>query len=77
MIPSTSPRSLIALLVTLALPLAGCGASKTTMPAMPPTEVGVVTLTTQPVTTTTELTGRTTATVTSEVRPQVDGIIKA
>jgi membrane fusion protein (multidrug efflux system) len=61
----------------LTVTLAGCGPSKTAMPKQPPTEVGVITLTTQPVTTTTELTGRTTATVTSEVRPQVDGIIKA
>ncbi|WP_283214446.1 efflux RND transporter periplasmic adaptor subunit [Sphingomonas sp. 2SG] len=43
----------------------------------PPAEVGVVTLTTSPVTTTTVLTGRTAATAMSEVRPQVDGIIKA
>ena len=74
MIPSTA-RMTATLLLTVAL--AGCGASKDAMPKMPPSEVGVVTLATQPVTTTTELTGRTTATVTSEVRPQVDGIIKA
>ncbi|WP_302675708.1 efflux RND transporter periplasmic adaptor subunit [Sphingomonas faeni] len=47
------------------------------MPKMPPAEVGIVTLKTEPVTTTTELTGRTAATAISEVRPQVDGIIKA
>lgn len=57
--------------------LAGCGQSKQQMPAQGPAEVGVVTLHAQPVTTTTELTGRTTATKTAEVRPQVDGIIKA
>ncbi len=61
----------------LTVTLAGCGASKPAMPKQPPAEVGVVTVTTQPVTTTTELTGRTAATVTSDVRPQVDGIIKA
>lgn len=74
MFPSTS-RMTAAFILTVTL--AGCGPSKTAMPKQPPTEVGVITLTTQPVTTTTELTGRTTATVTSEVRPQVDGIIKA
>ncbi|MDV6331161.1 efflux RND transporter periplasmic adaptor subunit [Asticcacaulis sp. 201] len=40
-------------------------------------EVGYVTLSTEPVTLTSELTGRTTATKTAEVRPQVDGLIKA
>ena len=74
MLPSTSRTGLT---LVMALALAGCGSSKTAMPKQPPAEVGVVTLTTQPVTTTTELTGRTTATMTSEVRPQVDGIIKA
>jgi membrane fusion protein (multidrug efflux system) len=41
-----------------------------------PVEVGVVTLKTQPVTLTSQLTGRTVASVASDVRPQVDGIIK-
>ena len=76
MIPSR-PHPLTALLLTLATPLAGCGSSKEGMPKMPPAEVGIVTLKTEPVTTTTELTGRTAATAISEVRPQVDGIIKA
>jgi len=63
----------------LALTLAGCGGggSKDGTAAPPPAEVGVVALTAQPVTTTTVLTGRTAATAMSEVRPQVDGIIKA
>lgn len=42
-----------------------------------PVEVGVVTLTSGAVPMTAELTGRTTATMTSEVRPQVDGLIQA
>ncbi len=64
--------------LALALTLAGCGGgSKGGMAPPPPAEVGVVTLTTSPVTTTTVLTGRTAATAMSEVRPQVDGIIKA
>ncbi|PAX06815.1 efflux transporter periplasmic adaptor subunit [Sphingomonas lenta] len=42
-----------------------------------PTPVGFVTLTQQPVTLTTELPGRTTAFETSEVRPQVNGLVRA
>lgn len=42
-----------------------------------PTPVGVVVVTEQPVTLTTELPGRTSAYETSEVRPQVNGIIRA
>ncbi|AIT07704.1 acriflavine resistance protein E [Sphingomonas taxi] len=68
----------VAASLALALALAGCGGgSKGGMAPPPPAEVGVVTLTTSPVTTTTVLTGRTAATAMSEVRPQVDGIIKA
>lgn len=61
----------------VALLLAACGSGNEQPPAGMPVEVGVVTLATQPVTTTTELTGRVAAAVTAEVRPQVDGIIKA
>jgi len=53
--------------------LAGCGAAP---PKAPPTpEVGVVSLQAQPVTLSTELPGRIAAAETSEVRPQVTGII--
>ena len=45
--------------------------------APPPTPVGVVTVTQQPATLTVELPGRTSAYETSDVRPQVDGIIRA
>lgn len=45
--------------------------------APPPMAVGVITVTEQPVTISTELPGRTAAYETSEVRPQVDGIIRA
>lgn len=45
-------------------------------PAPPATEVGFVTLTTQAVPITTELTGRVTSQAVSEVRPQVNGIIR-
>jgi membrane fusion protein (multidrug efflux system) len=44
---------------------------------MPPTEVTVVTLKTEKVALQTELPGRTTASLTSEVRPQISGILKA
>ena len=59
-----------------ALLLGGCDRK----PAVPPTarpaaEVGVVTLKAQPVTLTTELPGRTTAFLTADVRPQVNGVI--
>nr|WP_169333631.1 efflux RND transporter periplasmic adaptor subunit [Novosphingobium nitrogenifigens] len=47
------------------------------MPPMGPAEVGVVTLVAEPVTVSNELTGRTAATTASDVRPQVDGVIKA
>jgi membrane fusion protein (multidrug efflux system) len=57
------------------LMLAGCSKEKA-MPAPPVTEVGVVTLTTGPVTVSSELTGRTSAYMVSEVRPQVSGLIK-
>ncbi|HET9622206.1 MAG TPA: efflux RND transporter periplasmic adaptor subunit [Kofleriaceae bacterium] len=43
----------------------------------PPAEVGVVTLKTESVTLQTELPGRTTASLSSDLRPQVSGILKA
>lgn len=46
-------------------------------PAPPPAAVGVITVTEQPVALSTELPGRTAAYETSDVRPQVDGIIRA
>src|SRR5215469_6856092 len=58
------------------LALAGCG-----KPAgqaggqMPPPNVGVITVEPQPVTLTTELPGRTSPFLVSEVRPQVSGVI--
>jgi membrane fusion protein (multidrug efflux system) len=44
---------------------------------MPPAEVTVVTLKTERITLQTELPGRTTAALSSEVRPQISGIVKA
>lgn len=56
--------------------LSGCDNSPTAPPAAAPTEVGVVTLKAQPFNLVSELTGRTTATLTADVRPQVGGIIQ-
>jgi membrane fusion protein (multidrug efflux system) len=60
------------------LGLAGCGKSKSAAPKGPagPPEVGVVTIQPQRVAITTELTGRTSASLIAEVRPQVNGIIQ-
>jgi membrane fusion protein, multidrug efflux system len=58
----------------------GCNSSPAAQappPQMPPTDVGVVTLKPESVTLQTELAGRTSASLTSDVRPQVSGIIKA
>jgi membrane fusion protein (multidrug efflux system) len=53
------------------------GRSQPQPPAPGPTAVGVVTVREEPVALVTELPGRTAAFETSEVRPQVDGIIRA
>lgn len=65
--------------IGLALILAGCGGSQQQQAGAPqgPPEVTVVTVTEQPVTLSTELPGRTAAYETSEVRPQVNGLILA
>ncbi|WBO24577.1 efflux RND transporter periplasmic adaptor subunit [Sphingomonas abietis] len=60
----------------MALLATACSSDKKP-PAAPTPEVGVVTLATAPVTVSNELTGRTASTTASDVRPQVDGIIKA
>ena len=58
--------------------IAGCTSSPAAQaPPMRPAEVGVVTLRTEAVTLKTELAGRTAASLASELRPQVTGIIKA
>ena len=56
------------------LALAAC--HKAPPPAPPPPSVGFVTLRTEPVTLTTELPGRVSAAETSDVRPQVSGVIR-
>lgn len=61
-------------MLACALGLAGCGEKEA--PQRGPVEVGVLTLTSGPVTISTELPGRTASTMISEVRPQVAGIIQ-
>ena len=69
----TSPRLITA---ALALSLAACG-KDAPPPAPPPPTVGFVTVREQPVTLTSELPGRTSAFETSDVRPQVNGLVQA
>jgi membrane fusion protein, multidrug efflux system len=72
----TSPAALLALAL-LALPAAGCSRPDPAAgrPAAP-AEVGVVTITSQPVTLTTELPGRVSAFRVAEVRARVNGIVQ-
>jgi membrane fusion protein (multidrug efflux system) len=62
-------------ILVAALALAACG--KKAPPPMPAPEVGYVVVKTEPVVLSTELPGRTNATLQSDVRPQVNGVIKA
>jgi len=57
-----------------ALALGACG--KKQPPPMPPPSVGFVVLRTEPVTLTTELPGRVSAMESSDVRPQISGVIR-
>ena len=73
-------RSRNAALAAIALTLAACGQGKGGAAGQGhggPTPVGVIVAKTEPVTLTSELTGRTSAYLVSEVRPQVSGIVKA
>jgi membrane fusion protein, multidrug efflux system len=62
-------------ILTVLLIMGGCGQSKTGDQGGPP-EVAVVTMQQKPVVMTTELTGRISANLIAEVRPQVGGIIQ-
>jgi membrane fusion protein (multidrug efflux system) len=68
--------ALSAVLGVAVLPLAACGKQEQP-PAPPPPRVGYVAVAEQAVMLTSELPGRTTAYETSEVRPQVNGLITA
>lgn len=63
-------------LVFSAVMLSGCGRQATPEAAATPPEVGVIDIQAQALTLTTELSGRTSAYLVSEVRPQVGGIIQ-
>ena len=65
------------LLVCVPLVLGACGKKPTAPPPKGPPEVGVMTVTTQVAPLRMELAGRTAAFETSEVRPQVSGIVRA
>jgi membrane fusion protein (multidrug efflux system) len=66
------------LIVAALCAIVGCKSSPAAQPPPPrPAEVGVVTLKTEAVTLKTELAGRTAASLASELRPQVSGIVKA
>jgi membrane fusion protein (multidrug efflux system) len=75
-VPMPAPSAIHVVPITLILLLAACG-DKPANTAAPPIEVGFVTLASGAVTISTELTGRAAATMTSDVRPQVAGMIKA
>lgn len=60
--------------VAALLLVAGCGKKQTQHAAAPP-HVGIIVVHTQPVARTTELPGRTAAVLTSEIRPQVSGVV--
>lgn len=69
-------KYIIAPIATALFLLSGCDNAQTSAPQQPTPEVGVVTLQSQPVPVISQLTGRTTASLSAEVRPQVGGIIQ-
>jgi len=70
-----SPFKFAPVCAAFAVALAGCGPPHP--PPMPPPTVGFVVLKTEPVTLTTELPGRVSALETSDVRPQINGVIRS
>ena len=72
----TALAALLVALLLLATYLLLANRGPQAPPAPPPTPVGVIVVAEQPVTLTTELPGRTSPYETSDVRPQVDGIIR-
>lgn len=75
--PKTSARAGLAVLFTvLALALTGCSKDPGNGGQRPATEVGFITVQPQPLVLQSELAGRTTPYLVSDVRPQVSGIVK-
>jgi len=75
---TTSRAKLISVagIMVAGMMVTGCGKKTSNPPPSGPPEVGVVTIQTQRAEITTELPGRTSASLVAEVRPQVSGIIK-
>ena len=73
---SLKPPHLLAIAAT-ALVLTGCGGKPQAYGPQGPSPVGVEIMRTEPVNLTTELNGRTTSVLVSDVRPQVGGLIKS
>ncbi|MGD9644027.1 MAG: efflux RND transporter periplasmic adaptor subunit, partial [Elusimicrobiales bacterium] len=76
MLKLTTTRLLAVTLLLTAGLTAACGKKQPAMPQQGPPEVSVVTIQTQRVALTTELSGRTAPFLIAEVRPQVGGIVK-
>jgi membrane fusion protein (multidrug efflux system) len=70
------PRIAAAGVMLCAAALAGCKPQAGPPPALPPADVVTLTVTTRPVTLTTELPGRTEGYLSAEIRPQVNGLLK-
>lgn len=70
-------HTLKSLVILIPLLWLGCSDNKAKTAPLPQVEVGVYTLASQTITLSRELPGRTKATVISEIRPQVGGIIQA
>ncbi|ESQ91282.1 hemolysin D [Asticcacaulis sp. AC460] len=67
----------VAILLAATLGMTACGKKQQGMPQGGATEVGIVVVQSEPVPITTELSGRTSAYLVSDVRPQVSGLVKA
>jgi len=67
--------AILAYLIVSPILVAGCERAPAAKPAPQPAEVGVIAVHPVPVQRTTELPGRTTAVTTSDVRPQITGVI--
>jgi membrane fusion protein, multidrug efflux system len=77
MVHSGVMRAVVVLVAAVAAACSKPADSAQQQMQMPPAEVGVVTVKTEPVTLQAQLAGRTTASLASDVRPQISGIIKA